>query len=379
MATPNQQAGKSTELAVDELMKKVRPDIMKILPKHISPERFFMIADKAIRRNKDLMKCSASSMATSLLASAELGFEPGGSLPFVHLVPYGNKNTGMKDCQLIIDYRGLIDLAKRGGSVSQIEAHVVYKNEKFDISFGHPKMITHTPITSGDRGPAIGAWAIAYQKDGGEPQFEYMTKEDIVKIKNRAQSKAGPWSTDEMEMWKKTVVRRLCKYLITSDNGPNRLLAKGLALEDRAELGEPAGDIIDVPHVEEAPVIQPKEKPVTEKFPTEKTKSESPTPEDKGGESSGIGAGVQIVELWKNDGVYKSGKNKGNKFSRYFFKDNYGREYNTFDADVAEVAYQFKMSSAMVDIIFEDEGKFGLKVSEIVPFINSTDTPDPGK
>jgi recombinational DNA repair protein RecT len=67
-----------------------------------------------------------------------------------------------------------------------------------------------------DRGELRFVYAVAKLKDGGT-QFDVMSKVEIDKI--RARSKAGnfgPWKTDYDEMAKKTVIRRLFKYLPVS-------------------------------------------------------------------------------------------------------------------------------------------------------------------
>jgi recombination protein RecT len=50
-------------------------------------------------------------------------------------------------------------------------------------------------------------------KDGGV-QFEVMSRSEIDGIRSRSKSSgSGPWVTDYPEMARKTVLRRLCKYL----------------------------------------------------------------------------------------------------------------------------------------------------------------------
>jgi len=59
----------------------------------------------------------------------------------------------------------------------------------------------------------IAAYGAAKFKDG-EGHFEVMYKADIEAIRTRSRAKDdGPWITDYDEMARKTVIRRLCKYL----------------------------------------------------------------------------------------------------------------------------------------------------------------------
>jgi recombinational DNA repair protein RecT len=78
----------------------------------------------------------------------------------------------------------------------------------------------------------VAAYAVARLKGGGY-QFDVMTREDVDKI--RAGSKAkddGPWASHYAEMARKTVLKRLCKYL------PQAVEAQDAAsLDDQVEAG----------------------------------------------------------------------------------------------------------------------------------------------
>jgi recombinational DNA repair protein RecT len=170
----------------------------------------------------------------------------GGAQKFAHPVPFRNNKTGHRECILIIDWKGLVHLMKETGGVVDVEAHVVYSNDEFQIQRGTHKALLHSPVKSGDRGHKIGAYAIAYLEKG-DPHFEYMTADEIEAIRKRAKAgESGPWKTDEDEMWRKTVTRRLSKYMISSISGTaNRKLAKALAIEDRTIM-EGDGNIVDL-------------------------------------------------------------------------------------------------------------------------------------
>jgi recombination protein RecT len=160
------------------------------------------------------------------MQAAQLGLEPTGVLGGAYLVPY--KET----CTLIIGYRGLIDLARRSGQIESIEAHVVYSNDRFRCHYGLSPVLEHEPAWEGPPGAVKAVYAIAKMKDGGM-QLEVMTRAQVDAIKARSKtSGSGPWVTDYDEMARKTVVRRIAKYLplttelsdalqIDADNDPS--------------------------------------------------------------------------------------------------------------------------------------------------------------
>jgi recombination protein RecT len=62
-------------------------------------------------------------------------------------------------CQLIVGYRGLIDLARRSGQIESIEAHVVHENDRFTCRYGLDPKLEHEPCWQGDPGPVKAVYA----------------------------------------------------------------------------------------------------------------------------------------------------------------------------------------------------------------------------
>ena len=177
------------------------------LAKGADLKRIIKVAVQAYASTPALQNCTMESLYTAVSASAQLGLDPCGMLGSAYIVPY--KTTA----QLIIGYRGLIDLARRSGQIISIEAHVVHKQDRFKCVFGLEGVLEHEPCWDGNPGDVFCAYAVAKLKGGGI-QFEVMTKTQIDGIRARSKAgKSGPWVTDYDEMAKKTVVRRLCKYL----------------------------------------------------------------------------------------------------------------------------------------------------------------------
>lgn len=185
------------------------------LPTHLSPERYCRIATTALRKNPALQKCSQESVFKCLLDLSSVGLEPDGRN--AHLIPFKN------ECTLIIDYKGLVQLVKKSGEVNKIHADVVCEEDHFIFNKG--EVTTHQVDYKKERGEAYAAYAEVTYKDGST-QAVVMSKKDIEGI--RARSKAGkspssPWATDWDEMAKKTVFKRLCKWLNLSPEAQNVL------------------------------------------------------------------------------------------------------------------------------------------------------------
>src|SRR5262249_27161008 len=147
------------------------------------------------------------SLLGAIMQSAQLGLEPDGLLGHAYLVPYG------KTCQLLVGYKGMLQLTRRSGQISTIQAHVVHAEDTFEFWFGLDPKLKHVPSDKENPGALIAVYAVAKMKDASI-QFDVMRKREVDAIRARSRaSNEGPWVTDYEEMAKKTVLRRLCKML----------------------------------------------------------------------------------------------------------------------------------------------------------------------
>lgn len=251
----------SAELAVSKLLDQYKAQFESALPRHMRIDHFMRCALTYLKKNPGVCKCTPLSIAKSLMDAAQLGLAPDGLLGSAYLVPFKNKvkgNGGQEywedQCQLIPGYRGLIDLARRSGEILDIQARPVLNDDDFSLDWGKPQPLSHKPNL--DANPAEmqgknvrGVYAIAFYKDGSQ-HMEYMSKAEIegIKARSKAASKGfSPWQTDWVEMARKTVVKRLAKYLPLSPE-----LARAI------ELDNDANEV-----VREADVVAPDAKPVS--------------------------------------------------------------------------------------------------------------------
>lgn len=186
------------------------------LPKHINSDRFVRIAITTIRQNPKLAQCNQESLLGALMVSAQLGLEPG-TLGQCYLIPFENKKAGTVECQFQIGYKGLIELLRRSGQLSDIYSYTVYENDDFNIEYGLSRTLTHKPNFD-ERGEIKGFYAVAILKDGAKA-FEYMTKDEVIKHEEKYRKgsyKNDVWNKNFEEMAQKTVVKKLLKWLPVS-------------------------------------------------------------------------------------------------------------------------------------------------------------------
>jgi recombination protein RecT len=180
-----------------------KDEIAKALPKHCTPDRFLRVALTALVKTPKLADCTPASVCNALLTLSQFGLEADGRR--AHLIPYGNV------CTLIVDWKGLAELILRSGLVSYLHASEICQNDVFDYDMGEVKK--HTVDFKKPRGDVYAFYSICKFRDGSA-KADVMTLEEVKAIQARSKAgRAGPWVTDFIEMGKKTVFRRLSKWL----------------------------------------------------------------------------------------------------------------------------------------------------------------------
>lgn len=225
---------------ISYLLNQKKGELAKMLPKTLSIDRLLKVAQIAATTTPALAKCDVPSLVGAIGQCAQMGLEPNTVLGHAYLVPFNTKRKDgngverwVNSVQVIIGYKGLIDLARRSGQIVSIAAHEVCENDQFELVYGLDEKLVHRPAM-GERGEVIGFYAVAKLKDGGH-SFEFMSLHQVREIMKATQSKGkyGPWQDHFIEMGRKTVIRRLAKYLPLSIE-----FQTAVALDNQAEAGK---------------------------------------------------------------------------------------------------------------------------------------------
>lgn len=229
-ATERKNMITTNKKSIIDLLDKMKGEIARCLPKHLTPERMARIALTELRKTPKLQECDPLSFIAAIMQASQLGLEPG-ILGSCYLIPFKNNHTGKTECTFMPGYRGFLDLARRSGQIISLVARAVYENDEFSYEFGLKEDLTHKPAMK-NRGELIAVYAVAILKDGGH-QFDVMSRNEVDNIKNQSKSKNnGPWVTHYEEMAKKTVLRKLFKWLPCSVE-----LQKAVSLDELQEAG----------------------------------------------------------------------------------------------------------------------------------------------
>lgn len=201
------------------LIEKSWPRIASVMPKQMNPERMFQLAVSCVNQTPHLSECSPQSVLSCLMKCSALGLEPSAvdGLGRAYIIPRRNKLTNGYEATLIVGYRGYIDLARRSGQIKDISARVVREGDEFEYEYGLTEALRHVPSTDPIKGREIThVYMVAHFTDGGH-YIEVMSKAEVEEVRKRSASpNNGPWSTDWVQMARKTVIRRAFPYLPVS-------------------------------------------------------------------------------------------------------------------------------------------------------------------
>lgn len=234
-AVATASAGKRTD-SFPAMLEAYKGEVARALPRHLNPDNMLRIALTAFRMNPRLNECEPASVFACVVQASQLGLRPN-MLGECYLIPYKDHKGNKYVCQLQIGYQGLLELVRRSGLVDSISCYLVHEKDTYQVRFGTDAGLTHEPYLDGDPGEVKFGYAVAKLKGGGI-HVEVMTRPEIERIRDRSQNvrtarkydKETPWDTDFEEMARKTIARRICKWLPKSNE-----LGIALQLSDTAD------------------------------------------------------------------------------------------------------------------------------------------------
>lgn len=223
MSTPGKAVAKKTPAQI--ILADYGPALALVMPKHVIPEAFMEFAKAQIHADPWLMEAAEKNPRTVILALRECAYL--GHVPrkgTFDLVAFNSKDKQGRDlgkvCTGIEEYTAVIDRMYRAGAVTSVRCEVVRENDHFVWSPNRMRLPEHefdALASDADRGPLKGVYAYAVMIDGATvSQVVVMGRGEVMKHKAVAKTKTfweGNWEPD---MWRKTALHKLEKYVPTS-------------------------------------------------------------------------------------------------------------------------------------------------------------------
>lgn len=251
------------------------------LPIDFNKARFVQNALALINDNPALQKYSQAQLMGGLLKGAYLG------LDFYskecYLIPYGSQLNYQTD------YRGAKKLAKKYSirPIKDIYAKLIREGDEFEelIINGEPTF-NFKPKFLND-GKILGAFAVVLYKDGGLA-YDVMPLSDLENTRKHSKASNSPaWKDFTGEMYKKTVLHRLCKQIEIDFENPTQREAFMAGMEIETDVETQVQQEIEANAnreefiIDETPVIEEKPEPKTVADVTDGVKEKEPVKAQK--------------------------------------------------------------------------------------------------
>lgn len=236
MAESNEQVATKENKSFGLVLTEKLNMVQEALPKDFNKARFVQNALSLLNSNTDYRKYSNEQLMSGLLKGAYLGLDFFSSE--CYLIPYGNNlnyQTG---------YRGDRKLVKKYSirPIKDIYAKLVREGDEFEelIVNGEQK-INFKPKPFND-GNIKGAFAVCLYQDGGLI-YDTMSLTELENTRKQSKANNSPaWKNFTGEMYKKTVLHRLCKNIDLDFENPTQMstFMSGMEL---GEKGDTIGDM----------------------------------------------------------------------------------------------------------------------------------------
>jgi recombination protein RecT len=190
------------------LLNKSEGQIQAALGPTGDAKRFVRLAMTEFRSTPKLMQCSPESFMLALYEGARLGLEIGKQLGQYWLIPRGQEVVPM------LGYKGMIALGLRHPDVQTITSTPVFKGDFFEHGENmQGQFFEYRPCGNKVPGDLEKVFAVCRLKSGGVI-LDVMERAEIEAARAKSQMPNGPaWRDSYSEMARKTVIRRLFKYI----------------------------------------------------------------------------------------------------------------------------------------------------------------------
>lgn len=221
------------------MTQQARDQLAMVAGKHVTPERMMRLMAGAIRNNPTLGECHPITLLGAMMQCATLGLEPNTYAGHAFLIPFRNNKKNIVEVQLVIGYKGFIELAYRAGIIIDADIHRADDLE-WVYRKGYNPTLEHVPGPG--RGEPLHAYAVATFPGPNKPMIaRVLPWSEIIATRDASSGyrsaiqykKDHPWISREPAMAKKTAIRRLASMLPMGGGDASAALSDALDVDDR--------------------------------------------------------------------------------------------------------------------------------------------------
>lgn len=211
-----QQQANSKDLR--QQLVKMQEQFQRAMPRGVEAVQLIRDVMTCMQQTPKLAQCDIPSVLGAAMTCAQLGLRPGvGALGQAWILPFYDSKTRGQRAQLIIGYKGYVELGHRSDRIASLHSRIVYANDLFEVEYGAAEdKWLHKPCLDGERGEAKLFYAVGRLANGGYSLTDPMTVADMQKhrdkfamARTREGKIVGPWVDHFEAMGQKTMLLRL--------------------------------------------------------------------------------------------------------------------------------------------------------------------------
>lgn len=224
----NKNKTEALQIFNEENIASRAKEFKDLLPEYVNFKKVYVSMLALIENEASLEKCTDFSKFNALREACELGLDFNKARSHLYLVAYGNQ------AQLQISYRGMIELILRSGAAENVDAEIIYSNEKYSVTRGDDKKLVHEIMLEGDIGEPIASY-VFYDLPNGKTKFVVIRKDEIEAARKKSKMPQGlAWSEFWWDMWRKCAIRKSWKSMSTvKDIEHSSMLDKAIEIDNR--------------------------------------------------------------------------------------------------------------------------------------------------
>ena len=198
--------------SLKQQIEKMTGEYQLAMPKGMEATQLVRDAITCLRNIRHLDACDPNSVLGALMTCAQLGLRPA-VLGHAWPLPFWDYKDSCYKAQLVIGYKGYVELGFRSGKISAITSRVVRHGEEFSLTFHEDRdELIHKPTVDGLPGDIRCFYSTARLVNGGYTVTEpysitrMQAHREEHAPRNRDKKIVGPWVDNFPEMGQKTMV-----------------------------------------------------------------------------------------------------------------------------------------------------------------------------
>lgn len=223
-------------------IERYREKFTAIIPEGIKFDVIKSSVESEFIKNPELLLCSPRSIIAAIKTVVNVGLIPNSNTGQCYFVPFKSSKKNNYELNVILGYRGLVELMYRSGFVKDLKVRAVFKGDDFSYEFGLREDLKHMPCGNTKKEDLTHVYCIINLVSGGQ-LFDVMTLDELLKVrdesanykyakKNKHETKTI-WHIHFVEMSKKSILRRISKIAPLSVEVRNII-----GIDENADLGK---------------------------------------------------------------------------------------------------------------------------------------------